>query len=299
MTSPGARATYHAYRFGAAVARVVPGPVAEPVAAAVGRAARFAMPGRRRMAERHQRRVATATGLTGDAALRRAVGSVFGSYGRYWFELFRLPSESPQRIAEHIRVDGFEHVEAALAQGQGVIFALPHLGGWEYAGAWLAAVHSQTPLAVVEPVEPPELFRWFARQRRAMGMEVVPLGDGTASLLVRALGENRVVALVCDRDLTGEGVEVEFFGERTTLPAGPATLSLRTGAALLPVAVYFRPHGQHRAIVEPPLPIDRQGRLRDDVTRITQELAHRFEGLISEAPEQWHLLQPNWPSDHG
>lgn len=299
-SSSGARATYLAYRLGAVVARVVPNAVAEPVAEALGRAARYAMPGRRRMAERHQRRVAIdGAGAPDPAEVRRAVASVFGSYARYWFEMFRLPSESPERIRRLMQVEGYEHVEAALAAGRGAIFALPHLGGWEYAGAWIAAAHGQHPLAVVEPVEPPELFDWFSRQRRAMGMEVVALGEGTASRLLRALGHNRVVALVCDRDLTGDGVEVEFFGECTTLPAGPATLALRSGAPVLPTAVYFRPGGHHRAVVGEPIPTERQGRLRDDVARITQELAHRFEALIRESPEQWHLLQPNWPSDRG
>jgi phosphatidylinositol dimannoside acyltransferase len=115
--------------------------------------------------------------------------------------------------------------------------------------------------------------------------------------VLRALRANRVVCLLCDRDIAGDGVEVEFFGERTTLPAGPATLALRTGAPLLPVAVYFRPHGGQRGWVQAPVPAERQGRLRDDVVRVTQALAGRFEQLIRKAPEQWHLLQPNWPSD--
>jgi KDO2-lipid IV(A) lauroyltransferase len=152
-------------------------------------------------------------------------------------------------------------------------------------------------LAVVEPIEPPELFDWFADQRNAFGLEVVPLGPDVSSRVLRALRDNRLVCLLCDRDLTGDGIEVEFFGERTTLPAGPATLALRTGAALLPVATYFRPHRGHHARVLPPVPVAREGRLREDIARITQALAHDFETLIREAPEQWHLLQPNWPSD--
>jgi KDO2-lipid IV(A) lauroyltransferase len=105
------------------------------------------------------------------------------------------------------------------------------------------------------------------------------------------------VALLSDRDIQGTGVEVEFFGERTTLPSGPATLALRTGAPLIPVAVYFRnPTGYH-GVVRPPLEVVRQGSLREDVGRITQTLAHELETLIRRAPEQWHLLQPNWPSD--
>jgi KDO2-lipid IV(A) lauroyltransferase len=114
------------------------------------------------------------------------------------------------------------------------------------------------------------------------------------------------VALLCDRDITGGGIPVSFFGERTTLPAGPATLALRTGAALLPTAVYYRgwnsmliPVADHHAKVSPPINLERQGRLRDDVSRVTAELARNLERLIRVAPEQWHMLQPNWPSDPG
>ena len=88
-----------------------------------------------------------------------------------------------------------------------------------------------------------------------------------------------------------------FFGERTTLPAGPVTLGLRSGAPVLPTAVYFDGSDRHRGRVEPPLPLERRGRLRDDVVAGTQALAEALEGLIAEAPEQWHLMQPNWPSD--
>ncbi|MET0323866.1 MAG: lipid A biosynthesis acyltransferase, partial [Ilumatobacteraceae bacterium] len=91
-----------------------------------------------------------------------------------------------------------------------------------------------------------------------------------------------------------------FFGERTTLPAGPATLGLRAGAPILPVAVYFtRRVNGHHAIVRPPLDTERRGKLREDVARLTQDLAHELEYLIRRAPEQWHLFQPNWPSDPG
>lgn len=247
------------------------------------------------MAARHQRRAAPDGGLD-DRALDAAVRGVFESYARYWAELFRLPGESPDSIEEHFSIEGFEHIERAIDAGRGVVCALPHLGGWEWAGPWISA-RGQTLLAVVEPLDPPELFEWFVKQRAALGMEVVALGDDTAHVLLRALRDNRIVVLVSDRDLNGDGVEIDFFGERTTLPAGPAMLTLRSGAPLIPLAVYFRPHGGHHAVVRPPIPNERAGRLREDIARITQSLAHEFEDLIRAAPEQWHLLQPNWPSD--
>jgi len=288
----GVRASYLAYRAGAEIARVVPGSVAQPAARVIGQALAFAMPGRRRQVERNLLR-ASGGALQG-LALRKAVAETFGSYGRYWLELFRLPDDA--RGTLEIDIEGFDYITAGIERGSGVILALPHVGGWDFAGAWLAT-QGFPPTVVVEPVEPPELFDWFAGVRRALGMTVVQLGPDAGRAVLHALRSNQIVCLLCDRDLVGDGIEVEFFGERTTMPAGPATLSLRTGAPLLAAAVYFAPRGGHHAVVMPPVPAQREGRLRDDVERVTQELAHRFEELIRAAPEQWHLLQPNWPSD--
>lgn len=292
----GARASYYAYRTAGAVVRFVPEAVGEPAARALARLSVRWSAAKRAQVERNLRR-ATDGKLEGEP-LERAVVETFDSYGRYWFELFHLRGDLDRArlLADHNMVDGFDRIVSASAAGKGVILALPHIGAWDYAGAWLAA-QGYPPAVVVEPVEPPELFEWFADARRRMGMDVIPLGPDAGSAVLRALRENRVLCLLSDRDLIGDGVEVEFFGEKTTLPAGPATLALRTGAALLPSAVYLRPRRGHHGVVQAPLPAERQGRLRHDVTRVTQELAYRFEELIRAAPEQWHLMQPNWPSD--
>ncbi|HMF03686.1 MAG TPA: phosphatidylinositol mannoside acyltransferase [Acidimicrobiia bacterium] len=287
-----ARAAYLAYRTGAELARLVPEPVAQPAARVLGQTLSLAMPDRRRQVERNLRR-ATAGELDG-LALRKAVAETFGSYGRYWLELFRLPDEAKGEL--ELDIVGFEHVTQGVEHGKGVVLALPHVGGWDFAGAWLAA-QGLRPTVVAEPVEPPELFEWFAGVREALGMTVVQLGPDAGRAVLHALRRNEVVCLLCDRDLVGDGIQVDFFGERTTLPAGPATLALRTGAPLLPTAVYFEPGGGHHAVVMSPVPAQREGRLRDDVGRVTQDLAYRFEELIRAAPQQWHLLQPNWPSD--
>ncbi|HNJ98923.1 MAG TPA: hypothetical protein PLV13_12410, partial [Ilumatobacteraceae bacterium] len=153
---------------------------------------------------------------------------------------------------------------------------------------------------VVEALQPPELFEWFRDLRKALGMNVVPTGPNAGAEVMAALKRNDIVCLLCDRDLDRNGVEVEFFGERTTLPPGPAMLGLRMGAPVLPVGVYFtNEYNGHHAVVRPPLSLVRRGGLREDVARITQNLAHELEFLIRRAPEQWHLFQPNWPSDPG
>jgi KDO2-lipid IV(A) lauroyltransferase len=288
------RASYFAYRGAAALANAIPEAIGYPIATTAARALAPFLPDRRRLVAKNLQR-ATGGALQG-RALDRAVSNTFASYGRYWLELFRLPRDMQQSVEPRFASLGWEHIADALAAGTGVILALPHVGGFDFAAGWLAG-RGAAPTVVVEPVEPPELFEWFASVRAAIGMEVVPLGPDAGKAILRALKENRVVCLLSDRDLAGDGVPVDFFDERTTLPGGPATLALRTGAPLIPVSVFFRPHGRHFAQIGPPLPVQREGRLRDDVGRITQELARRFEELIRMAPEQWHLMQPNWPSD--
>jgi KDO2-lipid IV(A) lauroyltransferase len=116
--------------------------------------------------------------------------------------------------------------------------------------------------------------------------------------VLAALHRGEVIGLLCDRDITGDGIEVDFFGERTRLPAGPATLAARSGAPILPCCVLFE-GDHHRGIILPPLDTTRRGGLRADVARITQDMADALAALIRRAPEQWHVFQPNWPSDPG
>lgn len=287
-------ATVLAYRAGSLLARVMPTFAVEGIGLLA--AASFDLLGgeRRRMVARHQRRVA---GRPLDRSEeRRLVQAVVESYSRYWAEAFRLPGLSAAELDRHFVAEGLDHVDRALEAGRGAIVALPHLGGWEWAGAWMAS-RGYKLTVVVEALQPKELFDWFVDLREGMGMSVVPLGDAAGPAVLSALARNEVVCLVCDRDIAGGGVPVELFGERTTLPGGPATLALRARSALLPAAVYFTGRDGHLGVVRSPLELDRRGTLREDVTRITQDLAGELELLIRRAPEQWHLLQPNWPSD--
>jgi phosphatidylinositol dimannoside acyltransferase len=238
-------------------------------------------------------------GVVPDPALvRRWSRRSFVEYGHYWIDGARLPSTDADEIrARWILSPGSEeNLRAAQVQGRPIVMALPHVGSWEWGGAWLA-LEGMPMTAVVERLEPERLFEWFVDQRRQMGLTAVPMGEGSSAAVLKALRANALVGLVSDRDLAGNGVEVDFFGERTTLPGGAATLALRTGAILLPVTVYWGPGSWHTGVVHRPLDATRTGSLRADVQRLTQELATIFEHDILQHPEQWHLYQPNWPSD--
>ncbi len=292
---------YLTYRgLGAAMGHM-PEPLAQGVARGVARVMALRRGSALAMNERHMRRVLGSecvAGVEPDPALvRRWSRRTFDSYASYWADGARLPYEQEAGVRARFRLDsGDDHLRAAFALGRGIVMALPHVGSWEWGGYWLA-LEGMPMTAVVERLEPEQLFEWFVAQREAMGLTAVPMGEGSSAAVLRALKEGKVAGLVSDRDLAGNGVEVEFFGERTTLPGGAATLALRTGAPLVPVVVYSGPGNWHTGVVHAPIDTTRSGSLRDDVARVTQELARVFEHDIRARPEQWHIFQPNWPSD--
>ena len=270
------------------------------------------MPAKAAMLGRHLHRVvghSTAPASAIDRGSPVTVGAGFGSYARYWVESFRLPSVSLPQLDRGFSFVGYEHIEQVRASGIGPVLVLPHLGGWEWAAAWLGRVARVPVTAVVERLEPDDVFEWFEELRASWGVEVVALGPDAFPRTVAAVRDRRIVCLLADRDVGGTGVEVEFFGETTTLPVGPAVVASRTGAPLLPTAVFFS--GRQR-FCRVGAPIDAAavmteaeraapdgGRLRgrDRYRAVTQRLATELERLITDAPEQWHLLEPNWPSD--
>ena len=250
----------------------------------------------RKLVERHQRRVTP--GLS-TLQMQRRVNDAFQSYLRYYLETFRISALSAREIDAGFSTEGYAHIEAGIAQGKGVILAMPHVGGWEWAGRWLAQRKLQVS-AVVEVLSSKEAYESFLDMRRALGVNVIPLDDRAGFAVQDALRANHVVVLMSDRDIARNGVEVEFFGERTTVPSGPAFFALRTGAPLIPAAAYFtRRVDGHHAVVRPPIAFERSNSLRGDVQRLSQMLVGELEALIRRAPEQWHLFSPNWPSDPG
>lgn len=222
------------------------------------------------------------------------------SYARYWMETFRLPALPLDRVAAiaDATTEGAEHIDKAYAQGKGLILVLPHMGNYDVAGVWLIK-HGIPFTTVAERLKPDALFGRFLAYRQKLGMEVLPLTGGEkppADVLAERLRDGGAVCLLGDRDMTASGVEVDFFGERATMPAGPALLAIRTGAALLPVSLWHLPGGWGQRI-HPPVEIPAEGSLRERIRVVTQRVADTFAADIAEHPSDWHMLQRLWLAD--
>jgi phosphatidylinositol dimannoside acyltransferase len=239
--------------------------------------------------------LAQVTGSTDEAALDRLTRDAMRSYARYWLETFRLPAMDHAAVARRVNATGVAGLDAAHAAGRGVVIALPHMGNWDIAGVWLTD-HGMPFTTVVERLRPEALYERFVAYRESIGMEVIPVEGGptpAAEVLKARLRAGGTVCLVADRDLSGKGITVDFFGARTAMPAGPALLAATTGAALVPTAAWY--DGDDWGLrLHPPLAVDTAPRLRDRVSNTTQQLADIFAGDIAAHAVDWHMLQKMW-----
>ncbi|MFC6084562.1 phosphatidylinositol mannoside acyltransferase [Sphaerisporangium aureirubrum] len=236
-----------------------------------------------------------------DPSVRDLSRAGLRSYFRYWMEALRLPAISKERILSGTRHIGGEQIFDTVDGGRGIVLALPHMGNWDLAGAWL--IHCGYPFTtVMERLKPESLFDRFVAFRESLGMEVLPLtakGGGTAhafGVLAQRLRAGRAICLPAERDLTERGVQVDFFDGATRMVAGPALLSLQTGAPLHPASLWFDGKGWGVRI-HPEIPIPAEGSRQEKVTVMTQAMARAFEEGIAEHPEDWHMLQRIWLDD--
>ncbi|MGV0792430.1 phosphatidylinositol mannoside acyltransferase [Mycolicibacterium sp. XJ1819] len=243
--------------------------------------------------EQLRKNLARVTGVSPDRVPDKLIRASLASYARYWREAFRLPTMDHEKLGRQLMVRDYDHVLAALDAGRGAILALPHSGNWDMAGVWLVQNHGRFT-TVAERLKPESLYRRFVDYRESLGFEVLPLTGGKRppyDVLAERLRANGLVCLMADRDLSRNGVQVDFFGEPTRMPAGSAKLAIETGAALLPVHCWFEPDDWGFGVY-PALDVS-----SSDVTVITQALADRFADNIAAHPEDWHMLQPQWLAD--
>src|ERR1051326_7038328 len=246
-----------------------------------------------------------------EANLRRVIGpeatgkelralsrAGMSSYARYWFEVFRLPVISTERIVADMRCDGEERLHAALASGRGAVLPLPHMGNWDHAGAWIIARGVPRLTTVADRLKAESLARRFFAFREELGFEVLPATGGMQrfGVLAQRLRAGGLVCPPADRAVTGGGIEVDFFGEKARMMGGAAALAVQTGAALMPVTLWFDGPlwGAHS---HEEIPVPAEGTRREKIAAMTQQVARVFEAGIAEHPEDWHMLQRVFSAD--
>jgi lauroyl/myristoyl acyltransferase len=238
---------------------------------------------------------------TDGTELRAMSRQVMRSYARYYMEAFRIQAIPVERMLAGMHNDSpnIPLTMEYLKNGRGVIYALPHSGDFDVAGAWIIALGAGSLTTVAERLKPEEVFQRFLKFRQSLGMEVLPTSGGPHpfGVMAQRLRAGKLVCLVADRDLSDTGVEVDFFGEKALMPAGPAMLAIQTGAALMPVSSWFVGDDEWATYVYDEIPVPEHGSRKEKAAVMTQHLAAAFEQGIREHPEDWHMLQRVFVAD--
>lgn len=288
---------YYGYVVASAIARAVPERVAYALAELVGSWSARLLAKRRAVVASNLARV---TGLPADSSrVRELTEQAFRSYCRYWLETFRLVREGREFFLERFRLHHEERLDAVMERGAGAVVVVGHLGNWDAAGAWVGATGRRL-VTVAEVLRPRRMFDFFADHRARLGMTIFPAESGVTERLADAVRNGAVVAILGDRDLRGRGPEVKFFGDPTTLPAGPASVALRTGVPLLVAGVYAvrRDDGKRGwdAEMSEPIELPRNAGA-EAIAELTQRVAEQLEAFVARRPEEWHVFQPFWLAD--
>ncbi len=230
--------------------------------------------------------------LTDRTDIERRTRATFDYILYNYFDLFRLPHLDEATIQRLVTIEGWENIESALAEGRGVIMTSTHLGNIE--GVLYEMLRRGLSITIpVERIEPPEVFAYITALRMSKGLKLVPI-DGPLLDLVRTLRKGGVAGLAGDRDITGTGQIVEFFGHPAHLPDGHVRLALRTG---VPIVIGFsrrNPDQTHRAYFLPPFYLPTTGTEEERIASGMKFIIKEMEKAIRQDPEQWTLTVSIW-----
>jgi lauroyl/myristoyl acyltransferase len=228
-----------------------------------------------------------------ERALRRVTWLNFRNHAKAYADLMMLPRMRVSAMRQLLKVQGLDHLEAARALGTGVMVVSCHMGSYEVVSAiWAATI---TPVSFfAEELEPRALFEWYRETRARLGISVLTLSVKGIRKVTEALHEKEMVITAIDRDITGTGYVMPFFGRPAPIPLGTAAIALRLGTPLLPVCVYRLPDDSYMAEAAPMVVATSSGDRKADEIRVTQELLRHIEGFIRKHPEQWHVPHRIW-----
>jgi lauroyl/myristoyl acyltransferase len=224
--------------------------------------------------------------------LEQVARQVFRNQARNYYDLFRVASLSAAQIERLVTIHGLQHIDGALSAGKGLIVVSAHFGNLDVVVQAFALRHY--PITVIaEHLQPEKLYQYVVSLRASKGIKIIPV-DSFLRPLFKALRNNEIVGLAADRNLTETGTVVEFFGAPALLPDGHVRLALRTGAKLAMAFSIRKPDNTFEVFVEPPLPLENTGDLKEDVHSGMAKLVSILEKYIGQHPEQWVMFQPVW-----
>lgn len=225
-----------------------------------------------------------------DAKVRKTARQVFEHFGRTTMRFLRAFKTRPSNVDELTRDEGFEHLEAALAQGRGALVITAHFGNWEWAGLFLHHKGYEVS-AIARDANDRTTTNLVNKIRAQEGVEIFPRGSAARPVL-RSLAANRIVMILPDQN--HDELYVPFFGFPAGTVAGPAVLHLRSGAPMVTCFCFENETGGYTVRVSPIEIPPLVGERMEDAARIMTEVNAAIERIIREHPEQWLWMHDRW-----
>ncbi|MDD5005802.1 MAG: lysophospholipid acyltransferase family protein [Candidatus Omnitrophica bacterium] len=220
--------------------------------------------------------------------IRKKAIEVFVNFGLYLIEFFRFSQIDKAYIEKHFSIKGRDNLDNALKKGKGVILLAAHLGNWELAGMALSILGYKLMVVALDHKDS-EINNFFKRRRQSKGIEVISLGSSIKQCY-KGLKDNKVLAILGDRDFSNSGYPLDFFGRKKSIPRGPAVLSLRTGAPILPTIVTRQ--SLDRCVMECLPPIEISSEMNE--LEVMKKYTKIIEQEIAEDPSQWLMFREFW-----
>lgn len=227
-----------------------------------------------------------------DREIRRIRIRMFRNFAKYLVDFFRYEKLDREYIRKNIRIETSKYFDEALAKGKGVIVLSAHIGNWELGGA-MASLSGYPLWAVVLPHKDKKVNAFFDHQRESKGMKVITLGIAVRKCF-EVFKRNEMVALVGDRDFSGSGIVLDFFGKASYFPEGPAAFSLKTGAIIVPTFMVRNRDDSFTLRIEKPIEFNPSGNKEKDLLEIISRYKIIFEDYIRSYPDQWYMFKRFW-----
>jgi KDO2-lipid IV(A) lauroyltransferase len=258
----------------------------------------------RRHREVALRNMALALPELADSERRRLVKECFRHFGAALCDAISSTRFTPTELCHRMSLRGWENLDEAERRDKGIFILSAHLGFWELVPPLIGLTRGRMDI-VVRPADNPWLDRELQALRERFGNAVI-LKRGAARRMLEVLrGGGRVGILIDQRVQEREGIAVPFFGRPALTSPVLARLSLRTGAAVVPIAAYPEPGGRYRVVVRPAIlpPEEKDKDVKDGkdskddgemVAALTRRYLEVAEEDIRAHPEMWLWMHRRW-----
>ncbi len=228
-----------------------------------------------------------------EAEARKIVRESFVNLARNVLEIFYMPNLNEKNLSQYIEIDHLERMQAALAEGHGVVVLTGHIGTWE----WLSAAFSLNgmPVTAIAKVQPNQEYSRVLDDLRAT-IHVEIFNRGTSELLSagRALKKGKILGFLADQDGGPGGAFINFLGKIASTPMGPAVFSKKFNSPVLPAFIIRQPNGRHLVKIFDVMHFEDTGDADGDLFRFTEKMTRILEQVIRENPTQWLWFQKRW-----